>query len=131
MKIELLVQGDPDIKPQTKIFYYNKSDDLIFQESTRVIKKRLENNLRLNVDETLWLFVAFIITSINEGKSTNEISKHLPQLLGTNQVMIGVPESLRKLTFLISKNGKQSDFLSISSPIRINQYFFQEPEKTA
>ena len=39
MKIEVLVQGDPDIKPFTKIYHYEKSDELIFFESTQLIKK--------------------------------------------------------------------------------------------
>jgi len=41
MKIEVLIQGDPDVKPFTKIFYYKKSDETIFFESTQLIKKRL------------------------------------------------------------------------------------------
>jgi len=56
MKIEVLVQGDPDIKPLTRIFYYEKSDEIIFRESTRLIKKHLLNNMQLNINETLGLF---------------------------------------------------------------------------
>ncbi len=130
MKIELLVHGDPDIKPISKIFHYDKSDELLFFESTKVIKKRLGNNLRLNLDETLWLYVAYVITSINEGKSTHFITKNIPELLFPNQVMIGVPESMRKLTFLISTKNNDCDLISISTPIPINQYFFHEQEKT-
>ena len=131
MKIEVLVEGDPDIKPLTKIFHYKKSDELIFLESTKLIKNRLENRMRLNVNETLWLFVACIITSLNEDKPINVITKHIRELLSPNQVLIGVPESLRRLTFTISLNENQSKLISISTPISINQYFFHELEKTA
>ena len=34
MKIEVLIQGDPDIKPYTETFGYEESDESIFFEST-------------------------------------------------------------------------------------------------
>jgi len=104
MKIEVLVQGDPDIKPFTKIYHYEKSHELIFFESTQLIKKHLLNNMRLNINETLGLFVAYVINSLNEHKTISEIQKHIPELLLPHQVMIGVPESLRKLSFTITTN---------------------------
>jgi len=123
MKIEVLVQGDPDIKPYTKIFHYEKSDETIFFESTQLIKKHLLNNMRLNINETLGLFVAYVITSLNERKTISEIQKHIPDMLLPHQVMIGVPESLRKLTFTITTDGIDSEQMSITTPIRIDQYF--------
>ncbi len=123
MKIEVLVQGDPDIKPYTETFHYEKSDELIFSESTQLIKNRLSNNMQLNINETLKLFVAHIITSLNEHKTISEIQKHIPEMLLPNQVMIGVPESLRKLTFTITMNDTNSKQMSITAPIRIDQYF--------
>jgi len=123
MKIEVLVQGDPDIKPFTRTYYYKKSDELIFFESTQLIKKHLLNNMRLNINETLGLFVAYVITSLNERKTISEIQKHIPDMLLPQQVMIGVPESLRKLTFTITTNDTDSEQMSITTPIRIDQYF--------
>jgi len=131
MKIEVLVQGDPDIKPITKIFHYEKSDELIFFESTQLIKKHLLNNMRLNINETLGLFIAFVITSLNERKTIKEIQKHIPNMLLPHQVMIGVPESLRKLTFTISTDEIENELMSITTPIRIDQYFLHEGKQTA
>jgi urease gamma subunit len=129
MKIEVLVQGDPDIKPFTKTFHYKKSDELIFFESTQLIKKHLLNNMRLNINETLGLFVAYVITSLNEHKAISEIQKHIPDMLLPHQVMIGVPESLRKLTFTITTNDTDSEQMSITAPIRIDQYFLMNGTK--
>ncbi|MEK0336195.1 MAG: urease subunit gamma [Nitrosopumilus sp.] len=126
MKIEVLVQGDPDIKPITKIFHYEKSDELIFYESTQLIKKHLLNNMRLNINEALGLFVAYVITSLNEHKTINEIQKQIPNMLLPHQVMIGVPESLRKLTFTITTDEIKNEPMSIVAPIRIDQYFLHE-----
>ena len=131
MKIEVLIQGDPDIKPITKIFYYEKSDELIFFESTKLTKNRLLNNMRLNINEALGLFVAYVITSLNEHKTIKEIQKQIPKLLLPHQVMIGVPEGLRKLTFTITTNGNNSEQISITTPIHIDQYFLDEQKQTA
>ena len=130
MKIEVSIQGDPDIKPFTKIFHYEKSDEPIFLESTQLIKKRLLNNMRLNINEALGLFVAYVITSLNERKTISEIQKHIPELLSPHQVMIGVPEGMRKLTFTITTNGNNSEQISITTPIRIDQYFLDEQKQT-
>lgn len=129
MKIEVLVQGDPDIKPFTKKYHYEKSDEAIFFESTQLIKKHLLNNMRLNINETLGLFVAYVITSLNERKTISEIQKHIPEMFLPHQVMIGVPESLRKLTFTITTNDTDSELMSITAPIRIDQYFLMNGNK--
>ncbi len=131
MKIEVLVQGDPDIKPITKIVHYEKSDELIFYESTQLIKKHLLNNMRLNINETLGLFVAYVITSLNEHKTISEIQKQIPNMLLPHQVMIGVPESLRKLTFTITTDEIKNEPMSIVTPIRIDQYFLHEGKQAA
>lgn len=131
MKIKVLVQGDPDTKPFTKIFHYEKLDESIFFESTQSIKKRLLNNMRLNINETLEWFAAYITTSLNECKTISEIQKHMPELLSPQQVMIGVPESLRELTFTITTNETGNKLISITMPICINQYVLHERKQSA
>ncbi len=131
MKIEVLVQGDPDIKPITKIFHYEKSDELIFFESTQLTKNRLSNNMRLNINEALGLFVAYLITSLNEHKTIKEIQKHIPNLLLPHQVMIGVPEGLRKLTFTITTKDIDKEQIFITTPIQIVQYSLDGQKQTA
>ncbi len=131
MKIEVVIQGDPDIKPITKIFHYEKSDESIFFESTQLIKNHLSNNMRLNINETLGLFIAYIITSLNEHKTINEIQKHIPDMLLPHQVMIGVPESLRKLTFTITTKDIDKEQMFITTPIQIVQYSLDGQKQTA
>ena len=131
MKIEVLVQGDPDVQPLTKTFHYEKTDEDIFVESAQLIKKRLLNNMRLNIDETLELFVTCIVASLNEHQTLSKIEKNISQLLSPNQVMIGVPETLRKLTFTITTDHVNSESISVSTPITINPYFLHEPKQSA
>jgi len=131
MKIEVLVQGDPDVQPFTKTFHYKKTDEDVFVESAQLIKKRLLNNMRLNINETLELFVTFIVASLNEHETLSKIEKNISQLLSPNQVMIGVPETLRKLTFTITTNHIDSESISVSTPITINPYFLHEQKQSA
>ncbi len=67
--------------------------------------------------------MAYVITSLNERKTISEIQKHIPDMLLPHQVMIGVPESLRKLTFTITTSDIDNEQMSITTPIRIDQYF--------
>jgi len=69
------------------------------------------------------LYVAYVITSLNEHKTVSEIQKNIPEMLLPHQVMIGVPESLRKLTFTITTSDIDSEQMSITAPIRIDEYF--------
>jgi len=126
MKIEVLVQGEPDIKPFTKTFHHEKYDEDIFFESAQLVKKRLLQNMRLNINETLELFVTYIVDSLKEPKTLTEIKKHIPELLLPHQVMIGVPEMIRELTFTITTNHMESESISVAEPIGINQYFLQK-----
>ncbi|MGI9567944.1 MAG: urease subunit gamma [Nitrosopumilus sp.] len=125
MNILVLVQGDPDTKPSMKTFDYKKSDEFIFYESVQQIKKQLLNNRQLNFDEAIGLFVAYIATSLDEGKTVHEIKKYLPKLLQSNQVLIGVPESLQKITFTITVGDLCNETMSVLTPIPITNYFFR------
>ena len=84
MNIKILVQGDPDLMPLVKTFDYKRDEEFIFFESLESIKKRISNNMRLNYNEVLAFFVAYIATSLNENKSLEEIKVHFPELLSEN-----------------------------------------------
>ena len=125
MNITILVQGDPDLPLITKNYDYEKDEEFIFFESIEPIKKRLSNNIRLNLNETLSFFVFYIVTSLNANKSVEEIKKHFSELLSPQQVMIGVPESVRHLKFQIHFN-QTLTVIDIDSPIKINFGFLHE-----
>ena len=125
MKIKVLVQGDPDIQPIVKIYEYAKSDEFIFFDSIEEIKKRISNNIQLNFDDVLRLFVAFVMISIRDGKSFDEIKKNTSKLILPHQVLIGVPESMRKITFDVLTEYNSNKIINVTNPILINQYFFK------
>ncbi len=117
MKIIIHVKGEDDIKPFTKVFDYEKSNEFIFFDSMDIIKNKISKNMKLNINETLALFAGFIVVSFNEKKSIKEIQENISQLLLPHQVLIGVPELLRKLTFLVTTDYFTDKEIIIESPI--------------
>ncbi|MFB5607995.1 MAG: urease subunit gamma [Candidatus Nitrosomaritimum yanchengensis] len=117
MKIIIQVKGEKDLTPFTKIFDYEKNNEFIFFDSLDIIKKKILRNQKLNINETLALFSGFIVISLKEKKSIQEIQKQISQLLLSHQVLIGVPEILKKLTFLVTTDFITDKEIVIESPI--------------
>ena len=117
MKVVITVEGEDDIKPFTKVFDYEKSNEFIFFNSIDIIKNKISKNLKLNINETLALFSAFVVFSLNNNDSDKSIQENSSQLLSPNQVLIGVPELLRKLTFSVTTDNVTNKIIVIDSPI--------------
>lgn len=117
MKIIIQVKGEEDLKPFTKIFDYERNNEFIFFDSLEIIKKKISRNQKLNINETLALFSGFILISLKEKKSIIEIQNQISQLLLSHQVLIGVPEILKKLTFLVTTDFITNKEILIESPI--------------
>ena len=125
--ITVTVLGEPDTKPFTKIFEYpKKSDEKIFFESVAMIKDRVSKGLRININEVLTLFVNLIITDFAAGRTINGIKKHALEFLSPEKVLIGVPESLRRLDFTIILDDHAKESLTLDTPIPINKYILSD-----
>lgn len=119
MQVTATIHGELDVSPYKKIFQFNES---VFTSSYNKIKKVLEHQQRININETLLLFSAFVILSVIEGKSQSIIKKEMSQILSVNQVMIGVPQMLQKIIFdVIVKNKTLT--ISINQPIHDGRCF--------
>ena len=105
------------MKPFTKIFEYEKSNEFIFFESLKIIKNKISRNLRLNINETLALFSGVIVMALNEKKSIKEIQENISQILLPHQVLIGVPELMRELKFSVTTEYVTDQEIVIESPI--------------
>ncbi len=125
MRIEVLVQGDLDTELYTRVFCYNETNAQIVQESTQIIKDYLSKNMRLNVNQALEMFAAFVMVSLNERKTAEEIAQYITKLLSADQVMIGVPESLRRLIFTVTDNEYDISTITVREPIGIHQYYLR------
>lgn len=120
MKITITVHGEPDVLPYTKRFQFQGTDDTVFVASCEKVKKMLDRQQKININEALLLFSAFVVSSIREGKGENGIKEEASSVLSPDQVMIGVPEMLRRLDFEVIL--EKAFTVSINSPIPVQDF---------
>lgn len=117
------VQGEPDTSPFTRIYqFYNKTDYIILSNSIETINNKLSRKMKININETLYIYLNYIIDQLRLHKKRNEIIKNASKLLTPDQVMIGVPESLRKINFNIKLESTQRLRITIKEPISTTSY---------
>ncbi len=125
--INIMVQGEPDTEPFFKTFQHqSKSDENIFFESAKLVQGRILRNLRININETILIFAAYVVTELRAGKTITEIQKQASKILSPEKVLIGVPESLRKLIFTVSLDDTPKQVVTLNTPIPIFTYFLED-----
>jgi len=123
IEIKITIQGEPDTAPITRIFqFHSNTDYVILENSIKTIKIKLSKKMRININETLNIYLNYIINQLRLHKKSSEIRSNLSKLLSPDQVMIGVPESLRKVNFNISAENKQELNMTIVEPILTTSY---------
>jgi urease gamma subunit len=122
IKIKTTIKGEEDTPQFSKLFEYDTNSEKIFFNGLKIIQTRLSQNLRININETLMLFCGLITQQLREGKSNSEIVDSLSKLLIPEKVLIGVPESIRKISFEVSIDDKPTKTISIIEPISITDY---------
>ncbi len=78
--------------------------------------------MRININEALYIYINYIINQLRLHKKKSEIITNVSKLLTPNQVMIGVPESLRKVNFNINTENKQKLDITVTEPISTTGY---------
>ena len=117
------VKGEPDTAPFTRIYqFYNKTDYIILSNSIKTINNKLSRKMKININETLYIYLKYLIDQLRSHKKRNEIIKNASKLLTPDQVMIGVPESLRKINFNIKLESTQRLRITIKEPISTTSY---------
>lgn len=117
------VQGEPDTAPFTRIYqFYNKTDYIILSNSIKTINNKLSRKMKININETLYIYLKYVIDQLRSHKKRNEIIKNASKLLTPDQVMIGVPESLRRINFNIKLESTQRLRITIKEPISTTSY---------
>jgi urease subunit gamma len=124
--IKLTVKGEPDTSPFTRVYQYSsKSDEEIFINSEIMTKDRLEKNLKININEAILVYSAFIVSELRDGRQVEQIQKNASRILSPEQVMIGVPESLRKMSFEVMLDDGCLKFIVLITPIQISDYILK------
>ena len=120
--INTFVKGDPDVPPITPKFEYDSSSEKIFLNGVNIIKDQLAKNLRINLYETLMLYCAYIVLELRSGKTVASIQENANRVLSPDKVMIGVPESIRKIVFDVIIDDRPKEIVTFEEPITISNY---------
>ncbi len=120
--INTFVKGDPDVPPITPKFEYDSSSEKIFLNGVNIIKNRLANNLRINLYETLMIYCTYIVSELRSGKTVSSIQDNANRVLSPDKVMIGVPESIRKIVFDVIIDDRPKEIVTFVEPILIRDY---------
>jgi urease gamma subunit len=123
INIKATVKGEPDTTPFTFTFLYaNKSDEQVFHNSVEMIQEKLDKNLRININESLIIYCAYAISELRAGKPVTGIEINAQKILSPDKVMIGVPESLRKITFEAKIDKLPKRQITFHEPITTSNY---------
>lgn len=122
IRIEVLIEGEPDILPSIKLFEFKDEDEAIFLNVIEMVKDKLSRNLRLNTHETLYVFCAYVVSEIRSGKSESQIIDNSSKILTRDNVLFGVPETLRQITFNITVDNLPKKIIRFIEPIPTMNY---------
>lgn len=127
INIKAAVKGEPDTTPFTCTFLYvSKSDEQVFHNSVEMIQEKLDKNLRININESLIIYCAYAISELRARKPVTVIERNAQKILPPEKVMIGVPESLRKITFETRIDKLPKRRITLKEPIATSNYMLQK-----
>ena len=130
INIKAEIKGEPDAPPFIRIFEYkDKSDDLIFYSTVEIIKQKLARNLKINTNESLIMYCAYVVSELRAHKSIDTIEENALKILSTDKVMIGVPETLRKITFEAIVDNMPKKQIILDEPMPIRRYILTAKTK--
>lgn len=121
--IKAEVKGESDVPPFTRVFEYrDKFDEQIFFDSLEKIKDKLAKNLRINTNESLALYCGYVVDQLRARISIECIENNAARILLSDKVMIGVPETLRRISFEVILDNFPKKKLSFHEPIPTSHY---------
>jgi urease gamma subunit len=121
--IKVTVKGEPDTAPFRHTFFYaDESDEKLFYNSVNMIKEKLDKNLKININESLVIYCAYVIGELCADEAIKVIERNAQKILSPDNVMIGVPESLRKIAFEVKIDKLPKRRVILKEPITISNY---------
>lgn len=121
--IRVLVRGEIDTPLFVRVFQYpDKEEESIFFNSVAAIKKKIGKSLQINANETLAIFCAYVIEQMRDRKSQDEIENAADGIVSSDQVLIGVPETLREMSFDVIVDDFPEQRIKLFEPMKISNY---------
>jgi urease subunit gamma len=123
ISIKAKVKGESDVPPFTRVFECrDKFDEQIFFDSLEIIKDKLARNLRINTNESLALYCGYVVDQLRARISIESIENNAVKILLPDKVMIGVPETLRRISLGVILDNFPKKKLSFHEPIPTSHY---------
>ena len=121
--VKVTAKGEPDTAPFRHIFFYaDESDEELFYNSVNMISEKLDKNLKININESLVIYCAYVIDKLRANETISAIERNARKILPPDKVMIGVPESLRKIVFEVKTDKLPKRRVILKEPITISNY---------
>ncbi len=118
IRVKTTVRGEQDVQSFTRIFDY---DEQVFFNSAGMIEDKIQRNMKINANEALMAYCAYVVKSIRARRKDSDIQNGASEILSADNVMIGVPETLQSITFKVTLDNKFRK-VAIKKPIPINSY---------
>lgn len=122
-----MVKGESDL-PFTQLFEFENEDEVIFLNVIQIVKDKLSRNLRLNVHEALLVYCAYVVSEMRLHKTESEIKDNSSKILTRDNVLIGVPETLREITFNSIVDNLPKKTIHFVDPISVENYMLIDSE---
>lgn len=124
-QLKITVKGEPDVAPLVRHFQFaDKSEEEIFLSSVLRVKEKLARNLKINVNEALLTYSSFVLSATRDKFTMRRIKQNARRLLSAENVMIGVPETLRILTFELKLSERAAwRTLVLKDPIQVDKNY--------
>ncbi|MGA7542473.1 MAG: urease subunit gamma [Nitrososphaeraceae archaeon] len=115
--------GERDTSPYFQVFEYSdESYERIFVPSVNMIKEKLVMGLKINFNECLALFCNYVVSQLRAQSPIERIEGGARKILLPQNVMVGVPESLRGIVFHVKLDEASQYVITINEPIKIMRY---------
>ena len=119
--VRATIKGEPDVPAFTKSFEYGSDDEEIFFSSAAMVEEKLRCKMKLNANEALVMYCAYLVKSIRGGRRDDSIQLGAKQILTASNTMIGVAETLHSIRFEAKVDNKPARNIVLEEPITISQ----------
>ena len=124
--VQITIKGENAQNSSYKKYYYpNESDEEIFFNSVQLVTARIEKKLKINLNEILTIFLDFLVREYRKKRDIDEIKYNLSKLFTYDQVLIGVPELVKKIEFSGRINLNPKFTIVLNEPILIPEYIIK------
>lgn len=112
------VRGEPDTEPSIRVYTCSDEiDEQMLFSSVESIMEKLSKKLRININEALLVYLNCLVEAFRCDKKMDEIVNNASDILTADQVLIGVPESLREIKFDLTIENMPRRQITLIDPI--------------